>query len=76
MFWKSHDAEIATGGKSTTTWQANRAEIDSRAIKGGEIFFALKGENVDGHTYVKSALEKGAAVAVVRNIPEGLNNAP
>lgn len=76
MFWQSKDAEKATGGKSTISWQANRAEIDSRAIKDGEIFFALKGENVDGHKYVKSALEKGAAAAVVNHIPQGLENAP
>lgn len=76
MFWQSKDAEVATGGKSTVSWKANRAEIDSRAIKGGEIFFALKGENVDGHKYVKSALEKGAAAAVVNHIPQGLENAP
>lgn len=76
MFWDYRDAEIATGGKSAVSWQANRAEIDSRAIKGGEIFFALKGENVDGHKYVASALEKGAAAAVVSHIPQGLENAP
>jgi UDP-N-acetylmuramoyl-tripeptide--D-alanyl-D-alanine ligase len=76
MFWKATDAEKATGGKSLAPWQANRAEIDSRAIKGGEIFFALKGENVDGHKYVKSALEKGASAAVVSEIPKGLERAP
>lgn len=38
---------------------------DSRAIKGGEIFFAIKGENFDGNDYALSALEKGAAWAVV-----------
>ena len=75
MFWQSKDAEKATGGRSLKAWQANRAEIDSRAIKGGEIFFALKGEHVDGHKYVKSALEKGAAVAVVTHVPNGLENA-
>ena len=76
MFWDYKDAEKATCGKSTISWQANRAEIDSRAIKGGEIFFALKGENVDGHKYVTSAFEKGAAAAVVNHIPQGLENAP
>ena len=38
---------------------------DSRAIKGGEIFFALKGENFDGNEYAMKALEAGAAYAVV-----------
>lgn len=39
--------------------------IDSRAIKPGEIFFAIKGENADGHAFVESALKAGAALAVV-----------
>ena len=39
---------------------------DSRAIRGGEIFFALRGENFDGNDYALRALEAGAAWAVVR----------
>ena len=38
---------------------------DSRAIKGGEMFFALKGENFDGNEYALKALEAGAAYSVV-----------
>lgn len=38
---------------------------DSRSIKGGEMFFALKGENFDGNDYALKALESGAAYAVV-----------
>ena len=38
---------------------------DSRNIKGGELFFALKGENFDGNEYAMKALEAGAAYAVV-----------
>ena len=38
---------------------------DSRAIKGGELFFALKGENFDGNEYAMKALEAGAAYAVI-----------
>ena len=38
---------------------------DSRSIKGGEMFFALKGENFDGNEYALSALAAGAAYAVV-----------
>lgn len=39
--------------------------IDSRTIGAGELFFAVKGERHDGHAFVKAALEKGAAAAVV-----------
>lgn len=52
---------IACGNKVTT---------DSRAIAGGEIFFALKGENFDGNLYAIKALEAGAAWAVVNEDAE------
>lgn len=41
------------------------AAIDSRAIKGGEIFFAFVGERTDGHRFVADALARGAGAAVV-----------
>jgi len=42
-----------------------RVTTDSRAVKGGEMFFALKGENFDGNLYAAKALESGACWAVV-----------
>lgn len=38
---------------------------DSRNIKGGELFWALKGERFDGHDFVKKAVDSGALGAVV-----------
>ena len=38
---------------------------DSRAVKGGEMFIALKGENFDGNAYALKALEAGAAYVLV-----------
>jgi len=40
--------------------------IDSRTIQPGELFFAVKGERMDGHDFVGQALEKGAVAAVIR----------
>ena len=40
---------------------------DTRTLKGGEMFFALKGENFDGNEYALKALEAGAAYAVVNS---------
>ncbi len=37
---------------------------DSRNIKAGDVFFALKGENFDGNAYVRKALEAGAFAAL------------
>ncbi len=39
--------------------------IDSRTVVGGELFFAVRGERMDGHDYVEAALSNGAAAAVV-----------
>ena len=41
--------------------------FDSRTITKGELFFAVKGERLDGHDYVSAAIEQGAAAAVVQN---------
>ncbi len=45
--------------------------IDSRTVGKGELFFAVKGERLDGHDFVEQALEKGAAAAVVRKAQLG-----
>jgi len=39
--------------------------IDSRTIAAGELFFAVRGERLDGHDFLVSALERGAIAAVV-----------
>lgn len=39
--------------------------IDSRTLEAGDSFFAVKGENFDGHDFVSAALSKGASLAVV-----------
>ncbi len=44
---------------------------DTRTIRPGEIFVALKGENFDGNAYAAQALENGAAYAVVNDYAEG-----
>jgi UDP-N-acetylmuramoyl-tripeptide--D-alanyl-D-alanine ligase len=40
--------------------------IDSRTVSPGELFFAVKGERLDGHDFVDAALERGAISAVIR----------
>lgn len=43
--------------------------IDSRKAGPGDMFAAYKGENSDGHDYIVSALEKGAACALAEHLP-------
>ncbi len=38
---------------------------DSRQVQAGDLFFALKGEKVDGHDYIKDVAAQGAIAAVV-----------
>lgn len=47
--------------------------IDSRKVKPGDVFFALKGENSDGNKFAKNALQNGAIAAVIDN-PEYLSD--
>src|SRR5438132_11890470 len=42
-----------------------RISTDSRTIKKGELFVALRGENFDGHKFVEAAAKAGAAGAIV-----------
>ena len=44
---------------------AQAYSIDSRTIGTGALFFAVKGERLDGHAYVEAARQKGAVGAVV-----------
>ncbi len=46
---------------------------DSRTIQPGDCFFALPGENFDGHDYVAQVLSKGAACAVVSRAVDGIS---
>jgi len=45
---------------------AQAYSIDSRTLQPGDLFFAVKGERLEGHDYVEKALERGAVAAVVR----------
>lgn len=45
--------------------------IDSRSVNGGELFFALKGERVDGHHFLREISQKGALAAVVSDDYQG-----
>lgn len=58
---------IGTGGRWETDFKgiANGFCYDTRKLKGGEIFLALKTEKADGHAYLKEAYEQGACGAIV-----------
>jgi UDP-N-acetylmuramoyl-tripeptide--D-alanyl-D-alanine ligase len=45
--------------------QAQRVCTDSRAVKAGDVFFALAGDTFDGHEFLKEVMGKDAAAVVV-----------
>ncbi|MCP4609369.1 MAG: UDP-N-acetylmuramoyl-tripeptide--D-alanyl-D-alanine ligase [Planctomycetes bacterium] len=58
-------AQIINAQPLTNTGVFTGVNIDSRTTKAGDCFFAIAGENFDGHDYVAKAFAKGAACAVV-----------
>jgi UDP-N-acetylmuramoyl-tripeptide--D-alanyl-D-alanine ligase len=57
------DADL--GGRENARWTG--AAVDSRAECTGRLFFALRGENVDGHRFIEDAHAAGSAAAVVED---------
>ena len=58
----------ATGGQLLSSGEGTYftgACTDSRMAGKGSIFFALRGEQTDGHLFVPAAAEKGASLCVV-----------
>ncbi|MGA7402789.1 MAG: UDP-N-acetylmuramoyl-tripeptide--D-alanyl-D-alanine ligase [Candidatus Sulfotelmatobacter sp.] len=57
---------ISAAGEFAPEESVRGYSIDSRTVGAGQLFFAVKGERLDGHDFVEQALEKGATAAVVR----------
>jgi UDP-N-acetylmuramoyl-tripeptide--D-alanyl-D-alanine ligase len=63
--WTNDELAAATGGTVSAEFEVAGAEIDSREVVEGDLFFALKGEASDGHKFLEGAFARGAAAAVV-----------
>jgi UDP-N-acetylmuramoyl-tripeptide--D-alanyl-D-alanine ligase len=70
--WTSREAQEATLGKATRDFSATGMSIDTRTLKPGDLFIALKGDARDGHEFVAKALASKAAAALVSRKPEGV----
>lgn len=46
--------------------------FDSRKVKEGSLFIAVKGTQSDGHEYIAKAIEQGAAVIICEKLPESI----
>ena len=58
-------AQIVKAKPVANTGVFTGVSIDSRTTKTGDCFFAIPGDNFDGHDYVVDAFAKGAVCAVV-----------
>ncbi|WP_250295098.1 UDP-N-acetylmuramoyl-tripeptide--D-alanyl-D-alanine ligase [Wolbachia endosymbiont of Oedothorax gibbosus] len=66
--WNTNNIIDATGGRDVNgcNWiHGSNISTDTRSIKKGDLFIALKGQNFDGHNFLHEAFLKGAAAAIV-----------
>ncbi|MAC60972.1 MAG: hypothetical protein CMN37_03685 [SAR116 cluster bacterium] len=73
--WNSIELCSAVQGQlnNNKNWNANSISIDSRVIKTGDVFFAIKGNKNDGHDYINKAFENGATACVVNKSFKEIN---
>ena len=51
--------------------EINHVRYDSRTVEAGDLFVAVTGYAVDGHSFIPAVMKKGAAAVVCERIPEG-----
>ena len=54
--------------------EIKEVNIDSRQVREGDLFMAMRGTQTDGHAYIASAIEKGAVAVLCEDLPEQLND--
>ncbi len=71
---KTSRGKLLQGEKSVTV---RGVSINSRTVKKGDLFIAIKGANYDGHDFISEAIKKGAcSVLVSKKIKSVKNNIP
>ncbi|MBC7159848.1 MAG: hypothetical protein H5U21_07330, partial [Porphyrobacter sp.] len=63
--WTAEEIAAATGGRASGAFEAAGVEVDSRDVRPGDLFVALKGGSTDGHRFLDAAFASGAAAALV-----------
>ena len=70
--WTGQDMLDATGGtllRGTPGCRLRRVCTDSRVVRKGDVFVAMKGERFDGHNFVDDVLTRGAQGVVIEAVP-------
>lgn len=69
--WTSAEAEAATLGRASRAFEASGLSIDTRTLKPGDLYVALKGDTRDGHEFVQAAFKAKASAALVSRKVDG-----
>lgn len=72
IIWKSTEVALALNTTVCPYIDICGISIDTRTLQMGDLFIALKGEHADGHDYIRTALEKGAAACLVDHLIPGI----
>lgn len=62
-------------GAQKTDIDIKSIEQDSRKVSEGSLFIAVRGTNVDGHSFIPQVIEQGATAVVCETLPENLSKA-
>lgn len=57
----------------TTDIEITGLQFDSRKVENNQLFFAIKGTQVDGHQYINQVIEKGATAIICETLPENIH---
>ncbi|MCR4617546.1 MAG: UDP-N-acetylmuramoyl-tripeptide--D-alanyl-D-alanine ligase [Lachnospiraceae bacterium] len=68
---EAHIKENATS--DMMSFEVSGVYLDSRLVNEGSVFVAQKGERVDGHSFIASVFEKGAALVICEMDPKQVN---
>ena len=63
--WTSAALAEAVGGTASHAFEVSGIEMDSRDVRAGDLFVALKGETTDGHLFIDKAIAAGARALLV-----------
>lgn len=63
-------AELVEGRLTGPDTAVDGVSTDTRTLRGGELFIALRGPNFDGHAFVSEAVRRGAAGVLVESRPD------
>ena len=65
--------ELSEEKKLSSRITLKKAQINSKEIKKGDIFFAIKGKKNDGNKFISEAFNKKASIAIVNKISKNNN---